>query len=215
MFVRLPASARHPPSPGGVAHVVSSPTMNIDIAPFLLDLAGFAPDPMMDGSSMLPLLDAAAATATTTTTTTTGRTFLIEYFPIPASGNDQQVTRKGGDGWCTDPDVKRDPCPPIPVIVDSVNNTWACVRSLDADHAGQDEIYCNFFDGSGVDVDWVRTKSNFAEYYDMSVEPWQLHNGLEGLASARRKLLQGRLEKLMVCKGRAECEEAATTSVVS
>ena len=103
------------------------------------------------------------------------------------------------------------------VIVDSINNTWACVRSLDADHAGQDEIYCNFYDGTSIDVNWVRgnNNSNFAEYYDMSAEPWQLQNGLGNLTAARRKLLQGRLEKLMVCKGRAECEEAAAASISS
>jgi hypothetical protein len=56
--------------------------MNIDIAPFLLDLAGFAPDPMMDGRSMLPLLDAAATPLMAADSG--GRTFLIEYFPIPA-----------------------------------------------------------------------------------------------------------------------------------
>ena len=49
MFVRLPPSGRHPPSPNGISRVVTSPTMNIDIAPTLLDIAGFAPDPMMDG----------------------------------------------------------------------------------------------------------------------------------------------------------------------
>eukprot|EP01048_Picozoa_sp_COSAG05_P005486 COSAG05_NODE_326_length_11360_cov_47.871781_7_plen_188_part_00 len=185
--------------------------MNIDIAPTMLDIAGFAPDPMMDGRSILPLLD-----ATTAAPSLGGRTFLIEYFPIPAKGNDEQVTHKGTDGWCTDPDVKRDPCPSIPVIVDSINNTWACVRSLDADHAGQDEIYCNFYDGTSIDVNWVRgNNSNFAEYYDMSAEPWQLRNALENLTAARRKLLQGRLEKLMVCKGRAECEEAAAASISS
>eukprot|EP01046_Picozoa_sp_COSAG06_P091068 COSAG06_NODE_37364_length_436_cov_0.667656_2_plen_117_part_01 len=64
MFVRVPASARHPASLGGVARAVNAPTLNVDIAPTMLDLAGFsvAAGAEMDGQSILPLLDAAAAT---------------------------------------------------------------------------------------------------------------------------------------------------------
>ena len=230
--MRLPASKVHPASPNGLAYVVQSPTMNIDIAPFLLDLVGFEPDPDMDGRSMLPLLDAAAAPGTPNTAATAtaftpasspmadragagGRTFLMEYFPIPGTGNDLQVTQKGEDGWCTDPDVRRTPCPTIPVIVDSVNNTWACVRSLYADYAEQDEIYCNFFDATGIDVHWVRdsANANFEEYYDMRKEPWQLHNEAQALPAGRKATLQARLNKLMLCKGQQECNNAAISTV--
>ena len=120
MFVRMPASARHPPSIGGVARAVRAPILNIDIAPSLLDLAGFGETGAkeMDGQSFLPLLDAATSAAVAGHNGGEGRAFLIEYFPIPHSGNDVQATPKGLDGWCTDPDVKREQCPTLRVTVD-------------------------------------------------------------------------------------------------
>ena len=52
--------------------------------------------------------------------------------------------------------------------VDSANNTFDCVRTLDR---GADDLYCEFDDDE-----------RFVEYYDHRVDPWQLHN----LAHGRR-----------------------------
>eukprot|EP01048_Picozoa_sp_COSAG05_P003761 COSAG05_NODE_181_length_14767_cov_9.554859_3_plen_287_part_00 len=211
MFVRLPASATRPASP--TAHLVTYPTLNIDVAPFLLDLAGFEPDLAMDGRSFLPALEPAEPAASA------GRAFLIEYFPIPTQGEDKQVTAKGEDGWCTDPDVRRPSnCPSIPVVVDSVNNTWACVRSLDADHLGQDEIFCNFYDGTGYNTSFIHNRSssasNFEEYYNMAAEWWQLKNLAGTLTSTQKAAMQLKLQGLMACGGVADCEGAAQGRVI-
>ena len=111
MFVRMPASEAYPASPGGVARTVEAPTLNIDIAPTLLDLAGFGAIAVaeMDGQSILPVLHASAAAGIDSSTDDlatpdgsvaghSGRAFLIEYFPIPHSGNDVQASPKGMDG---------------------------------------------------------------------------------------------------------------------
>ena len=132
-----------------------------------------------------------------------------EYFPIPTHGNDVQITGKGLDGWCTDPDVKRDVCPSLPVIVDSVNNTWACLRTVDPPQ--EDSIYCNFFDATGYTIDFNRSRAgaNFVEYYDIMRTPWQLNNQEFSLPFAKRRELQQKLEVLMACKGAADCSVSA------
>ena len=111
MFVRMPASEAYPASPGGIARKVEAPTLNIDIAPTLLDLAGFGATAVaeMDGQSIMPLLHATAAAGIGDSTDepairdgsvagNSGRAFMIEYFPIPHSGNDVQASPKGMDG---------------------------------------------------------------------------------------------------------------------
>ena len=129
----------------------------------MLDLAGFAVSAAaeMDGTSFLPLLSQADEAAEP------GRSFLIEYFPIPHQGEDVQVTTKGMDGWCTDPDVQRSVCPDLPVTVDSVNNTWACVRTFAP--PARDTIFCHFYDATGYTESFVRNESNFAEYCESAV----------------------------------------------
>ena len=51
-------------------------------------------------------------------------------------------------GWCTDRDVYRPPgkCPTIAATVDSVNNTWACLREIEPS-TGADSLYCKFWFG--------------------------------------------------------------------
>jgi hypothetical protein len=215
MFVRVPASARHPASSGGVARAVNAPTLNVDIAPTMLDLAGFsvAAGAEMDGQSILPLLDAAAATDDGEgdgAAASLGRAFLIEYFPIPHAGNDVQVSTKGTDGWCEDADVKRSNCPNLNITVDSVNNTWACVRTLVPPPAHTDTIFCHFYDATGYDISFVRNETNFVEFYNMSAEPWQLRNLVHTLSPSAVEAMAGQLEALMTCKGAEQCADAGT-----
>jgi len=198
MFVRLPGSAAGGARAGGgassggwgggrraqaqqlAAFVIHSAVLNIDLAPALLDLAGYDA-PQMDGQSFLPLLKNSARGRSSSSSNNNnisnsnnsnirsrsstsvsggevvgvggrggdgelrgdgGRTFLIEYWPIPHNGNDVQTTTKGVDGWCTDPDVLRTDCPALPVQVDSVNNTWACARTISPPFL--DTVFCLF-----------------------------------------------------------------------
>ena len=186
---------------------------NIDIAPTLLDLAGYDA-PAMDGQSFLPLLNNTAGRGSgsggeTTGGASGGRTFLIEYWPIPHNGNDVQVTTKGEDGWCTDPDVMRTDCPALDIQVDSVNNTWACARTLSPPFV--DTIFCLFWDAENWDPSTFSrdaNASNFVEFYDMVGDPWQLTNAAASLNATELATRTAQLTALMRCQGRAECTAA-------
>jgi arylsulfatase A-like enzyme len=225
--------------------LIASPILNIDIAPTLLALVGYAPmtdAPQMDGESMLAKIGFPPSNSKTTTKTkqqqqqqlgalTMSRSFLVEYWPIPATGNDLQHIMKGEDGWCTDDDVKFDPCPAVGTIVDSVNNSWACMRTLTAmpnaaaaaAAAGRpaasvstnaeptwkvNDVYCRFFDGTYFTLeDRKRNISNFVEFYDVEKDPYQLNNAVAALSKERKAELDAKLTKLMNCAG-VECRLA-------
>lgn len=216
MFLRLPViPGKLPGSPLGVANIVSSATINIDVAPTMLDLAGYSIGAAteMDGASMLPLigLESFGTVSPLPPAKTSGRSFLIEYFPIPTIGIDVQISVKGTDGWCVDPDVKRSSdqdCPSLPVIVDSVNNTWACIRTVAPPL--EDSIFCHFFDATGYTIDFNPTDQevNFVEYYDMLEAPWQITNQVTSLQPSKLAVLKEKLAQLMTCKGAASCATA-------
>ena len=52
-----------------------------------------------------------------------------------------------------------------------------------------------------------RTKAtvNFVEFYNMSADPWQLHNAISTLDKARVAAYETRLYQLMGCTGAASC----------
>jgi hypothetical protein len=77
--------------------------------------------------------------------------------------------------------VLRKDCPAIPVIVDSVNNTYACVRTLSAP---TDTLFCQFYNAEGWTPEtFIKDNAtlNYVEYYDLVVDPWQLTNAVAGL----------------------------------
>eukprot|EP00040_Diaphanoeca_grandis_P009007 m.47205 g.47205 ORF g.47205 m.47205 type:complete len:745 (-) comp20446_c0_seq1:240-2474(-) len=223
MFIRLPLSlgaqdARH--DLGNAAMTIGSVVINIDLAPTLLDLAGYPDTPDMDGRSMIPMLLVHANTHSdlsepSDVVTDFGRSFLIEYFPIQTHGNDVQSTVKGVDGWCTDPDCIKNPCPSLQVTVDSVNNTYACLRTITAAPT-EDTIFCHFWDGSGYTEAFNRTNGthNFAEFYDMTTDPWQLENKIFTLDPVRAATYVERLYHLIGCAGAHKSSENYSTDHV-
>jgi len=209
MFVRLPVPPRGRGGGAGGAVVISNPIINIDLAPSLLDLAGYGQGVAgMDGRSFIPALLkpqqselAASKRGSGSGSGAAGRSFLIEYFPIPHTGTDVQTSTKGTDGWCVDADCIKNPCPPVAVTVDSVNNLWACLRTLTPGQ--EDTIFCQFWDGTGYTQGFNRTSAgrNFAEFYDMKVDPWQLTNAAASMSPVSIAAKVQRLHELMECKG--------------
>eukprot|EP00912_Choanoflagellata_sp_UC4_P000453 UC4_evm2s285 len=205
MFIRLP-----PSSSLGVQQDVQSseafgavpiltPVLNIDIAPTILDFAGYETPAHMDGESIVQYLMGFKKDASQISNDQNNRTFLIEYFPIPAEGRSVHVVTKGDDGWCTDPDVVKQSCPNLTATVDSVNNTWACARSVNLPH--ENSLYCYFWDGTNLKESFIedrlRIPPNFVEYYDLLDDPNEMHNGVSKLNTTYNVTLRNRLMSLL------------------
>ena len=69
---------------------------------------------------------------------------------------------------------------------DSSNNTYSCVRTLTSD---ENTIYCEF------------TMTDFAEYYDITTDPWQLNNTVHALSSDLLQKYKARLQQFRQCSG--------------
>jgi N-acetylglucosamine-6-sulfatase len=77
--------------------------------------------------------------------------------------------------------------PPIPFHGgDCYNNTFSCIRKT-ADNS----MYCRFDDDK-----------KFVEYYNLEVDPWQLHNAADELTVDQRFAFEHRLEQLKRCSGK-------------
>lgn len=194
--IRVPGYVRGPGLPKNVTSAAIA--LSIDLLPTFLDVAGHpqhhhagAPtivdSPVLDGQSLLPLLKAGAKAPAS-------RSFLVEYHgesaPAPSSGVCKDAWGPGLACW-QEGTEKLAPGPfaggALCSCQDSTNNTYACVRTLDA---ASDSIYCEF-------ADTVHT----IEYYDLRVDPWQMRNAASELPEAQREQLASRLEQLRGCAG--------------
>ncbi len=88
----------------------------------------------------------------------------------------------GMDPWCSCQDV--------------LNNTYTCVRSLDATF---DLMYCEWETGE-------------TEYYNVRLDPWNLENRINELHPAGQQLFHNRLTYLQKCSGNEQCSRGAPTS---
>uniref|UniRef100_UPI00358E7791 N-acetylglucosamine-6-sulfatase-like n=1 Tax=Myxine glutinosa TaxID=7769 RepID=UPI00358E7791 len=150
------------------------PVVNIDLAPTFLDLAGVnTSQTKMDGRSLVPLWKSKKAHWRTD--------FLVEY---------------QGEGSV----VKADPsCPrlgpgvaecfPNCVCEDAINNTYACVRTLEQDLNMQ---YCEFADNE-----------SFVEVYNLGADPHQLNNIVKSVDPKLLEKMNQRLIALQSCKSRS------------
>ena len=194
---------------------------SIDLAPTLLHLATGTPPAQMDGRSFAHhlMLDGGGGGdggsgfgSAAATTTTTRRDFLVVY-----AGEGQApcglaacwcawVTKKG--------EPKRADCSTAAAkralargavrrsgarhLLDAANNSYACVRTLDAagagggggDGGGEDTLYCAFDDDE-----------RFVELYDHRSDPWQLHNVASAQSAApMARRYAARLSELRGCR---------------
>lgn len=77
---------------------------------------------------------------------------------------------------------------PFCVCMNANNNTYWCIRTLNASH---NSLYCEFITG-------------FVTYYDMRIDPYQLRNIAHTLSESQLSFFHQTLERLRVCKG-ADC----------
>jgi N-acetylglucosamine-6-sulfatase len=116
-----------------------------------------------------------------TNTTITGRQFLIQHY---GQGVDSQLI------GCNHSTVNQTDCLPLCVCEDSFNNTYSCVRSIGTSLGNS--LYCEFADAKA-----------FVELYDISKDPFQLHNMAKGTPSSILVKYHDSLLTLATCKGHA------------
>jgi len=77
---------------------------------------------------------------------------------------------------------------PFCVCMNANNNTYWCIRTLNATH---NSLYCEFITG-------------FVTYYDMRIDPYQLRNIAHTLSEQELAFFHHTLQRMRVCKG-ADC----------
>ena len=169
--IRVPFVVRGPNIPKN--HSVYDIALNIDIAPTIYHI-------IKNGSTKsVPIpesMDGTSFLPIITTSTQRRKDFLISFY---------------GEGQ---PSCGLELCPPPRpggdfIATDSFNNTYHCVRSIIlSNHTNF--VFCRFED-----------KENFVEYYDLTVDPWQLHNKIHTLKPSRLAVLNKRLAALRACRG--------------
>lgn len=212
---RVPFIIRGPGIAAG-STIATAPVSQVDIIPTMLDILGAPIPSFLDGQSLLPLLTAAGtgagAGAGNDTAAASGwsrQTVLYEYHgenygPGPAT---LCPVRDGGlycmaetefdtppyfngSDWCS--------------CQDSKNNTFACMRVVTTTSNFR---YCEFpLDQRPVagSVSGSETETAaFAEYFDMTTDPWEMNNTAALLPPATRAALSQRLQALITCKGAA------------
>jgi N-acetylglucosamine-6-sulfatase len=171
--IRIPFVMRGPGIPAN--HSIANSVLNVDIAPTFIDImTGDVPD-SMDGRSFAGLFGADAESAAVEWRTD----FMVDYH--------------GQGGKCG---VQQCPAPKHPNfhVIDSKNNTYACVRTLvlgsSASSSMDDSMYCEFADDE-----------HFIEYYEHDTDPWQLTNKAKTASSDVMAKLKTRLAAFRTCKG--------------
>jgi len=179
--IRVPLVVR---GPGVAKHAtIDAAVLNIDLAPTITEIATGVSPPHMDGESFLPLFRDVE--------TRWRLDFLVSYHgeADPACG------------MLTCP-------PPVPSNYhggDAFNNTYHCVRTMFAgstidDARADHSIYCRFDDDE-----------QFVEYYNLTTDPWQLHNSAKDLTPDEIFAYEARLTQLTRCRG-ATCRRTVDRS---
>ncbi|XP_026314226.1 N-acetylglucosamine-6-sulfatase-like [Hyposmocoma kahamanoa] len=154
------------------------PTLNIDLAPTILELAGVVVPETMDGRPIV---------LNNGNNEIQERTMLIEY---RGEGKDGTVDKRCA--WYYD----RDNLAQCHVdyeckCQDSHNNTYACLRHLTT---RVNMKYCFFSDNDF-----------FTEMYDLNEDPFELHNKVNEVFPAVKHWYQLIMAHLLGCKGAKEC----------
>ena len=95
-------------------------------------------------------------------------------------------------------------------IVDSINNTYACIRRVNGGSpraSSLDSSKLSSMNGLGENFLYCKFSGNptFEEYYDIDEDPWQLKNAMDTLDVEQRVYLRQKLKKFVACSGTDSC----------
>jgi hypothetical protein len=180
--IRVPLVLRVPG--GGTPPAVGAIALNNDLAPTLLALAGLAPDPghVMDGRSLLPLLDGTAPSWR--------RRFLLDFPPTPPG-----AAPPGAELDLLGEATTAGPIPPYVAV-----RTGATGDVLD--HL----VYSQTMDGSGAITDTeLYDLTAGADGFADPLQCTSLHRSSVPLRVFQRQQLAGQLAALKTC-GQGTCQ---------
>lgn len=192
---RVPLTVRGPGVAAGSR--IDSYLTNVDLAPTILEIAGlFAPDPLMDGRSFLPLITDRGAESERALATWR-RAVFIEYYTSDAfSQCFRGCTGVGAypqtDSRCID--LKATPnemcwsedayswygplCSDECYPIQSESNNYIALRGSTAGRSNV--LYAEFQTGSQRTADVNFSSPDFRELYDMDTDPWSMNNLVYG-----------------------------------
>lgn len=178
--IRVPLVLRVPGVSGPAT--VSRMVLNNDLAPTIAALAGATPDPghVMDGRSLLPLLDGTA--------TRWRRRFLVDFPPPPEAGSGPDLDLVGQ------------------ARADLAIPAYVAVRTGDTGDLLARLVYSETMDAGGAVTD--REFYDLAEGPDGFADPLEctsLHDAASDLRAWQRQQLKQQLDALMTC-GQGTCQ---------
>ena len=189
---RIPFWCRGPGIVPGT--VVDALAVNIDIAPTLLHLAGAAVPANYDGQSLAPLL-----IGTRDETAAARRAWRTRTVISFAEGGDQwwgKVSQAALNLSVAEPAAEIHP--PLrsesgaEYLFDNPSNQWRMLRVLNATH---NVSFVEWDPAFRFDV------VNFSAYFDLSADPWQLHNSWPALAPDEQAAWRAELAREFACRG--------------
>ena len=205
--VRVPFWIRGPGIDLKAGSIVNEMTINIDIAPTLLELARIEIPSKMDGRSLLPLLQPKAKASPVWT-----RDAILSEF---AEGGTQLWYTNGA--WfynytqsedvacgvsCGSKCRAHPPARPAEggpeYRYDAPSNQWRMLRVMNT----TDDFAFIQWDQS---YRFTNTSVEFVEYFDLRRDPWQQVNAWSMLDLRRQAALKSALERLYVCQGDHAC----------
>ncbi|XP_024083872.1 N-acetylglucosamine-6-sulfatase-like isoform X2 [Cimex lectularius] len=175
--IRIPFIVRGPGIDKNIT--VTKPTLLIDVAPTILNLAGLN-GASMDGIPFLPIIKDSKQPSLND-----DRSFLIEY---------QGERSLAQNVECPNLDVGVSECfkEVQCKCQDAANNTYNCIRSFGQN---SDTVYCQFFDNE-----------NFEEAYDLLKDPYQLKNAVASIPEHEKLQLKYKLNYLKYCR-HSQCND--------
>ncbi|MEP6984975.1 MAG: sulfatase [Chloroflexota bacterium] len=179
--IHLPLIVRGPGIAAG--KTIDGITGNIDLAPTMASMAGVTPPDFVDGRSFLPLLLAQNSAAWRTV-------YLVEHF----NQSSAPAAQAAPDPDTQEPaDIDQSPDQAVDIVATATPSpNKAPVRGIPEFHGIRGEGYV-----------YVEYETGEKEFYDLTKDPYELHNLAAKLDPATLKALSDRVSALVICKADA------------
>jgi N-acetylglucosamine-6-sulfatase len=174
--IKVPYLIRGPMVPAG--HISNAIVSNVDIVPTVLELAGVTPRYDLDGKSLNPVLQGGVPESWRDT-------ILIEYWGLG-------YVRRGPCHQGVSP------CPGHDALEDAPSNTYSAIRVIN-NNTTTDILYAEYRPRDALPV---ASSSNFTEMYDLTKDPFEMHNIVNVTDINTVDHYKQMLYEVITCKGK-------------